>query len=132
MPSETPASPQRPVVIYDGECPFCTKQIRKMKSRDDRDAFEYVPRQTEGLERRFPVLAEADFNTGMRLLDTDGAVHVGADAVYRIARQLRGWRRWAWLYRVPGLGWLCRRIYAWIARNRQRLGRSCDDGACEV
>ncbi len=104
-----------------------------MQTRDDRGAFEFVPRQTPGLDERFPVLATSNFNTGMRLIEADGAIHVGADAVYGIARHLRGWRRWAWLYRVPGLCGLSRLAYGLVARNRQRLGKTCDDsGACRI
>jgi predicted DCC family thiol-disulfide oxidoreductase YuxK len=67
----------------------------------------------------------------MRLVHTDGSVSVGADAVYAIAGRLRGWRRVAWLYRVPGLRGLCRIAYGWIARNRHRIGGACTD-ACRV
>jgi predicted DCC family thiol-disulfide oxidoreductase YuxK len=91
-------------------------------------AFEFVPRQTAGLENRFPVLAATDFNTGMRLVEPDGRVKVGADAVYAIARRLARWRWLALLYCVPGLRMLFRWLYAWVARNRQRLAGNCDDG----
>jgi predicted DCC family thiol-disulfide oxidoreductase YuxK len=122
----------RPVIVYDGECPFCRKQVDRIRSRDVRDQFEYLPRQSASLTDRFPILAEADFNTGMRLVLPDGQVHVGADAVYQIARRLAGWRRIAWLYRVPVLHALARRIYGWIAANRQRLGQDCSDASCHV
>ena len=128
----------KPVVVYDGECPFCQKQVAKMRSRDPGNYFEYAPRQTPGIEERFPTLAQGDFNTGMRLVRQDGSVAVGADAVYEIARELRGWRLGAWLYRVPILRQVFRGIYAWIARNRYRLaqksGKICDPdkGACEL
>ncbi len=130
VPCDTSEVPARPAVIYDGECPFCTRQIEKFKSRDTDKVFEYVPRQAEGIDRRFPMLAEGDFNTGMRLVHRDASVSVGADAIYHIARRMKGWRRLAWLYQVPGLNILCRAIYAWIARNRYRLAKKCDDGAC--
>jgi predicted DCC family thiol-disulfide oxidoreductase YuxK len=122
----------RPVVVYDGECPFCRKQVARIQRRDVRDQFEYLPRQAASLIDRFPILAEADFNTGMRLVLPDGHVHVGADAVYHIARRLPGWRWIVWLYRVPILHALARRIYRWIASNRQRLAQDCDDGACRM
>ena len=128
----SPAATSRPVVVYDGECPFCRRQVSRMQARDPDQAFEYVPRQLPGLEERFPCLAEGDFNTGMRLIHPDGSVRVGADAVYEIARRLTGWKRWAWLYRVPGLGLLFRAAYAWIARNRYRLGKPCESGSCGV
>lgn len=127
-----PAERSRPVVVYDGACPFCRRQVEKMRARDEHGVFEYVPRQAEGLEQRFPQLAAGDFNNGMRLVHPDGAVSIGADAVYHIARRLRGWRRLAWLYRVPGFGTICRWGYAWIAKNRYRLAKSCDTGTCET
>ncbi len=36
------------------------------------------------------------------------------------------------MYRVPGIHALSRRVYAWIAANRTRLGRRCDDAVCEI
>lgn len=126
------ACPARPVIVYDGQCPFCLKQIERIKLRDAHGLFEYVPRQDPSLTDRFPPLAEQDFNTGMRLVQPDGRIHVGADAVYQIARQLPGWQSIAWLYRVPILHGLARLTYRWIAANRQRLGQTCDNGMCQI
>jgi predicted DCC family thiol-disulfide oxidoreductase YuxK len=127
----TQHAPARPIVVYDGECPYCRKQVGKMKRHDVDEVFDYVPRQTEDLEQRFPKLAEGDFNTGLRLIETDGTIFVASDAIYHIARRLRGWRNWTWLYRVPGLKQLLRAIYAWIARNRSKLG-PCTDERCDI
>jgi predicted DCC family thiol-disulfide oxidoreductase YuxK len=122
------APPARAVIVYDGACPFCRRQIAWIRERDRDEAFEYVPRQAADLLARFPVLAAGDFNTGMRLVSADGRVLVGADAVYAVARRLRGWRWVALLYRVPGLHRLAQWIYAWIAKNRQRLAADCEEG----
>ena len=122
----------RGVVVYDGDCSFCRTQIERMREKDKSGCFEFVPRQTPGLDDRFPQLKEGDFDTGMRLIQPDGRVHVGADAVYEISRRLPLWRRVAWLYRVPGIHALARRAYAWIAAHRRSLGRTCDDGACRA
>ena len=117
----------RPVIVYDGECGFCQGQVARIRRWDRRDAFEYVPRQTVGLVERFPVLASGDFETGMRLICRPDKVYVGADAVYEIARRLRGPRLIAWVYRVPLVHWTCRRMYAWVAANRARLGPAASD-----
>lgn len=123
---------RRSVLVYDGDCPFCLKQIARIRRWDRAESFEYVPRRTPGLEERFPKLAEGDFNTGMRLVSPDGSIHVGADAVYQIARALPFWRRLAWLYRVPGLRRLARGIYAWIAAHRRSLAGTCEDDVCRT
>ena len=121
----------RPVVVYDGECPFCLKQVERMKRYDSAGVFEYTPRQTEGLEQRFPKLASAEFDTGMRLVHPDTSISVGADAVYGIARRLNRWRYLAWLYRVPVLNRAFRVAYAWVAKRRYRLAKKCENSVCE-
>ena len=122
----------RSVVVYDGECSFCRRQIARIQRSDRANQFEYVARQAVGLEQRFPRLAEGDFNTGMRLIDPEGRIHVGADAVYEIARRLPAWRRLAWVYRLPIAHRLVRLVYKWIAAHRRSLGQSCASGACAV
>jgi predicted DCC family thiol-disulfide oxidoreductase YuxK len=117
----------RPVVVYDGDCPFCRKQIQRFKTRDLGKAFEYCPRQTEGIDERFPKLAEGDFSTGMRLVHPNGEVSVGADAVYHIARHLQGYKYLAWLYRVPVAHQIARATYAWITAHRMKLAGGCDE-----
>ena len=125
------ASPRQSTIVFDGDCPFCRRWVDRIARVDRRGTFEFVARQTEGLIERFPKLAEGDFNTGMRLITADGAVHVGADAAYEVVRRLRYWRHIAWVYHVPGIHWFTRAAYAWIAAHRQSLGGKCDDETCE-
>ena len=127
----TKASPRKSTLVYDGNCSFCRRWVARIARSDRSGTFELVARQTEGLTQRFPKLAEGDFNTGMRLITPDDVIHVGADAAYQIARRLRYWRRIAWLYHVPGIHYLTRTGYAWIAAHRQSLGGKCDDDTCK-
>ncbi len=94
--------------------------------------FEYLPRQQPGLEERFPVLTQSDFNTGLRLIHPDGTVYVGADGVYEIYRRLTPFHLITWVYRLP----VCRQIfrlgYALIARNRHRFGQVSSTLACDT
>ena len=70
----------RSTLVFDGDCPFCSRWVARIWRMDRRGTFEFVARQTEGLTERFPRLVDGDFNTGMRLITPDGAIHVGADA----------------------------------------------------
>jgi len=120
------------VIIFDGTCSFCRVQIDRIQRRDKFNKFEYVPRQTPDLEIRFPRLNDSDFKTGMRLVSAEGQFYVGADAVYQIVQQLPGWRRIAWLYRIPGIHGLARWIYSCVASRRQSLGTTCENEMCTV
>ncbi len=126
-------TPERPTIVYDGQCRFCLRQVDRIRGRDRAGVFDFMPKQTPGLAERFPQLAGEDFNTGLRLVDVDGRVHVGADGVYEIARRLPVWRSAAWLYRVPGLRQIFRGLYGLVARNRYRLAGRCEEGdACRM
>ncbi len=129
--NSTDALRRRSTLVYDGDCSFCRRWVDRIARGDRSGTFEFVARQTEGLTERFPKLIEGDFNTGMRLITPDGTVHVGADAAYQIVRRLGYVRRIAWLYHVPGIHWITRTGYAWIAAHRQSLSGGCDDGTCK-
>ena len=121
------------VIVYDGACRFCQWSVRRMQRLDRGDQFEYLPRQAEGVETRFPRLAESDFNTGMRLVVDTDEIYVGADAVYQIYRRMAPFHLVAWLYRVPILHGFFRACYTLIARYRHLLGRvECDADVCDV
>ncbi len=119
-------------IIYDGQCRFCLWSMGRIRRFARAGQFEYLPRQQPGLEERFPVLTQSDFNTGLRLIHPDGTVYVGADGVYEIYRRLTPFHLITWVYRLP----VCRQIfrlgYALIARNRHRFGQVSSTLACDT
>jgi predicted DCC family thiol-disulfide oxidoreductase YuxK len=119
-------------VVYDGNCRFCASQVSWIQRRDKKGVFDFMPSGTPEVLRRFPQLAGHDLDSGLRAIWPDGRVAIGADGVYEIALRLPGWRSAAWLYRVPGLGPLWRRLYAWIAARRYRFAGRCDENSCSV
>ncbi len=122
----------RAVIVFDGQCGFCRGQIRRLEAWDRDRRIEFVSSNSPGLSERFPILAGADFNTGLRLIDSAGRVSVGPDALYHVARLLPYWRRIAWLYRLPCVPFIARRIYGWVAARRHSLGRDRGEPSCPV
>ncbi len=122
---------EKPVVVFDGECPFCIQQIERFKRLDSNNQLEYVPRQNPDIAIRFPILNQSNFDTGMRFVRTDGSVQVGADAVYEICKLLPAFRAVVWLYPLPIIKQISRAVYACISANRKRLARKCDSG-CKI
>lgn len=120
-PTPDTFAPTRPVVIYDGECSFCRKQIMRIGRRAPAETFEFVPLQNADLIDRFPQLYGEDLESALHVIETDGTIHAADAAVYRIARRVPGWSRWTWLYHVPGARPLFRFVYRWISSHRGRL-----------
>ncbi|MGH7530020.1 MAG: thiol-disulfide oxidoreductase DCC family protein [Gemmatimonadales bacterium] len=116
-------APDRPTLVYDGECGICRRAVRVLRRWDRAGVLRLVPFQDEAavahLGIPLPALAAA-----MHLVLPDGRVYAGADAARPILRLLPPPRRWmAPLFRVPGVLPLARRVYAWIAARRHCLVR---------
>ncbi len=123
-------TPEQETVIYDGQCGFCRHQVERLRRMDRRNQFRYLPFQEAESDAH---LAHHDFanrESGMRFISADDRLFIGADAVYQIARRLTPWRWIVWIYRLPLIHALCKKVYAWIARNRYRLSSSCETDTC--
>ncbi len=117
------------VLIYDGRCRFCVGQARRLarwipdlKLESYRDPSVFA---------RFPGLTPERCDSGLQVVDPGGRIHSGIEGL-AVALSIRGsLRPLAWLLGVPGLRSLFGWGYAWIVRNRLRLGGEiCDDDAC--
>src|SRR5213595_2540059 len=113
---------ERPTLMYDGECGFCRKCVDLVLRRDREHRLEVVPFQDRERVARFgiplPALAAA-----MHLVLPDGRVFAGADAAAALLRLLPGKRWLAWIFAIPGVLPVARRVYARIARRRRCLVR---------
>lgn len=116
MPAERPL---QPTLIYDGECGFCRTAVDRVRRWDREHRLAVLPfqdrRRVAALGIPLPALAAA-----MHLVLPDRRVFAGADAVPEILRLLPGGgRRFArWLFAIPGVRPVARRVYAWVARRR--------------
>lgn len=110
---------EKPVLIYDGECPVCGKAVEWIRARSDRDAFEFLSCHSHDLTRRFPSIDKATCLQAMHLVLPDGTVLIGERAIPEILKQLHGYRWLACLFRLPGAGILSRVFYRWFAKRRR-------------
>ena len=132
-PQAEPQAIDRPVVIFDGTCGFCRKQVGRIRRWDRAEEFTFISSHEPDLLERYPQLAGEDLDAGMRLIEPGGRLFAGADAVHAIARRLPRFRWLTWLYHVPGVKQIARLVYGWIARRRHKLGQTCSpDGACRI
>jgi predicted DCC family thiol-disulfide oxidoreductase YuxK len=113
--------PEKPLLIFDGDCGFCRRWIARWQaSTGDRVDFSAY----QEVEARFPEIPRADFEQAVQLIEPDGRVESGADAVFRIfdfapngAPLLR------FLRQLPGFMPLARIAYRVVAANRAFFSR---------
>lgn len=109
-------------VLYDGECSFCSSQVRFIRRHDRRNSFRFVPLQSEEGRSllRSAGLRENDPDTVV--YDNGDRIEVRSSAVLKILGELGGaWRLIKVLLLIPpGLRDF---FYRLVARNRHRLTR---------
>ena len=69
-------------MVYDGDCNFCTLWIRRWQHMTG-DAVDYLPAQDPAVAAQFPEIPREQFDTAVQLIEADGAVYGGAEAVFR-------------------------------------------------
>jgi predicted DCC family thiol-disulfide oxidoreductase YuxK len=76
------APPPRPLLVFDGDCNFCTWWVRRWQLMTG-DRVDYLPAQDARIAAQFPEIPRQQFNTAVQLIETDGSVYSGAEAVFR-------------------------------------------------
>jgi len=75
-------APPKPLLVFDGDCNFCTLWVRRWQQMTG-DRVDYLPAQEPGIAAQFPEIPSQYFETAVQLIETDGTVYSGAEAVFR-------------------------------------------------
>ena len=108
----------RPILLYDGDCGFCTTSARFIERRIPTKA-EIAPYQFTDLE----VLGTTESRASGEVLWAEhGRIRGGAQAVAGLLVDAGGlWRPLGLLLRVPPFRWLAAGVYHLVTVNRHRL-----------
>ena len=121
------------VVIYDGECKFCTASVNTLRRLDGRDRLRFVSLHDPSVRIDFPDLTYDMLIAEMWVVSYDGKRYPGADAIRYLSRRLPMLFPLAPLLHLPFSMPLWRWMYRFIARNRYRIaGKDCTDGSCRI
>jgi predicted DCC family thiol-disulfide oxidoreductase YuxK len=109
----------RPVLIFDGDCAFCTSCVRLME-RWIRPRAEAVPWQFADLAELG--VSEAQASDAVQWVGVDGAVRSGHEAIAAMLRASGpAWRPLGRFLLLPGISALAAKLYELVAANRHRL-----------
>ncbi|MHA3775120.1 lipase maturation factor family protein [Verrucomicrobiota bacterium sgz303538] len=113
--------PEKPLVIFDGDCGFCRFWVRRWQALAH-DRFNWEPYQE--IAERFPEIPKEAFQEAVQLVETDGRVISGADAVMRVLMTAPGWRTIAKaILRIPPILAITRGVYRFVATHRTFFSR---------
>ena len=123
--------PGRLVVFYDGDCGFCVRVVNVLRAIDFRGVLIWKNARLSSVAKSFSDLDVARAERELLVWSPQGGWnggwyggwYGGYDAFRVIARELLLLRCvWPFLY-IPGVPWLGRRAYAWVAEHRQEVSR---------
>ena len=106
----------RPLIIWDGDCGFCRRSALHMRAVTD-DRVAYAPYQR--VADRLPEIPVEQFREAVHLVEPDGRVTRGAEAILRAYATVpsRRWMLWSYSH-LPGIRAVFDFGYRRVARNR--------------
>jgi len=113
------ASMTSPVLLYDGDCGFCTRSVQFIERR--------VPTSAEIVAYQFadlPALGVSEEQASYEVvwIAGDARTYGGAQAVAMLLIDAGGaWKALGAIGRVPPFRWVAHGLYRLVANNRYRL-----------
>jgi len=111
-------------VFYDGDCPVCRMEVVWYERLDKTGAIAWIDIETLNDGNLPDGKSRQELLNRFHARDKAGHYHVGVDAFARIWRELPGFRRFAFLFRLPVIRPLSelgyRAFLAWQRRARRR------------
>ena len=120
-PPRVKGPPDRPLIVFDGDCRFCRFWIERWKSVMG-ERLDYAPYQE--VAGRFDEIPETEFRRAVALILPSGEVFSGAQAVVRALAEVPGRGGWLVAYRrIPGFAGISELGYRLIANHRNLASR---------
>jgi predicted DCC family thiol-disulfide oxidoreductase YuxK len=110
------------IVFYDQGCPLCIGVTGWLSKLDHKQQFILEPYQQSEILKEFPQIRPADCEKQIHIINEEGKLMRGADAMFEIWRKTGHWSSFlAAILRFPPFIWLARPAYTLIARYRKNL-----------
>lgn len=108
-----------PILIYDGDCAFCSSTVRVLEKRIRRhppcEPWQWLDLDDYGVSRE-------QCERAVQFIDDRGRVHSAERGIAHVL--IHGGKGWAILGRamlVPGFVHVAGAVYRWISKNRHRM-----------
>lgn len=131
------SSMRRHVLLFDGHCKLCRGGAGKLLRLARPGSIDLVSFQEPGALTPFPGITHEACMKQMFLIAPNGKAYAGVEAAVQALRTRRVLGFLVQIYYLPGIRFLCDRLYRIIADNRYRFGKisssePCTDGKCAL
>lgn len=117
------------VVLYDGQCNFCRRQIAHLRRFDGKDRLRFISLHDPSVAIDYPDLSYEMLMEQMWVVSRDGKRYGGADALRYLSRRLPLLWPIAPVLHIPFTMPIWRWLYRQVAKQRYRIaGKNCDEG----
>ena len=125
--------PETNTVLYDGDCPLCTFQMRVITWLDWFNTVRLIPIADPRAAEIAPDIKREDLQEAIHCIAKSGKIYRGARCVRFIGMRLPLAVPLALVLWIPGVIYLAEIVYRMISRNRLVLSRlfGCK-GACAI
>lgn len=124
--------PNADVLIYDGQCRICRKQVERVARWDGAARVAFLSLHDPVVGERYPDLTHDYLMTNMVIVDRNGRRHAGAEAARYLSRRLPMLWIFAPVLHIPFSLPLWQWIYRQVATRRYLIGGKieCDGDTC--
>jgi predicted DCC family thiol-disulfide oxidoreductase YuxK len=109
---------ERPVLVYDGDCAFCTKcagLLERIGAAAEIVAWQLTDLTALGI-------TEEQAADAVQWVDVDGTIRSGHEAIAAVLSTAGGiWKVIGRTLLLPGISWVAAKVYRLVANNRYRL-----------
>ncbi len=120
-------------VLYDGDCPLCTFQMKVITWLDWFNTVTVIPIADPRAAAIAPGIGREDLMEAIHCVSKSGKIYRGARCIRFIGMRMPLAIPFALILWIPGIIYLAEIFYRWISRNRLVLSRvfGCK-GACAI
>ena len=108
-------------VFYDSACPMCSNLTAVAKQQTAGQGVGFASLHTDWVKNKTKDVA--DPMKEMLILTPEGKLLSGAEAMVHLARKIWFTRPLYWIYQIPGMKWIYKPVYAFVAKNRYRISK---------
>lgn len=133
-PADRPSSD---VVVYDGDCQFCCRQVSRLNWLDRGQRLSFLSLHDPAVARLLPEMSHDQLMKEMLVVTPQGQKYGGAAAARYLSSRLPTLWWLAPLLYLPGTLPLWSWAYQLVARNRYRWNKArgkadCAGGSCDL